>query len=435
MAFKKHLQRWRDKRKWRNVDILHERQATKPDYVVYTPQSLDGSTKDTGNEHFLVFPWPEDAPPGDQQLMAVWTQSSAEGQNNQRIVFSRSLDQGHTWTPPKVIAGPVPPKEGNMASWGFPLISKSGRIYAVYSQHTGIHDTFFHTTGLMHAVYSDDAGETWSAPQGVSMARSKWDNPDPTFPSNWIVWQRPMRWSEGKYFTGFTRWVSKAVRHPPPEKSWTAHESVVEFMRFENLDDDPEPRALVVSFFMSDDEALRVGYPGHDAVSVVQEPSIVALPDRRLFCVMRTRRGCPFFSLSVDAGVHWESPRPLRVQDGAEIIPHPLSPCPIYATGGGKFVLFHHGHDGTFNGWGPKDTLYHRRPIVVSRGHFQPDAAQPIWFDPPRFFMDHTGLGLGLSRRHDLAMYASFTPKLDGQNVLWYPDRKFFLLGKIVPSV
>ena len=50
--------------------IARELQRSAPDYVVYVPKSVDGSTFDTGNEHFLVFPGP------DGSLMAVWTQSS-----------------------------------------------------------------------------------------------------------------------------------------------------------------------------------------------------------------------------------------------------------------------------------------------------------------------------------------------------------------------
>ena len=44
-------------------------QCTRPDYIVYIPKSMDGSTHDTGNEHFLVFDGP------DGSLMTVWTQS------------------------------------------------------------------------------------------------------------------------------------------------------------------------------------------------------------------------------------------------------------------------------------------------------------------------------------------------------------------------
>jgi len=63
---------------WSDLDnkmnIETERLRTRPDYTAYVPKSLDGSTHDTGNEHFLVFESP------DGGLAAVWTQSTAEGE-------------------------------------------------------------------------------------------------------------------------------------------------------------------------------------------------------------------------------------------------------------------------------------------------------------------------------------------------------------------
>ena len=83
-------------------------QRSKPDYVVYMPRSVDGSTFDTGNEHFLVFDGP------DGSLMAVWTQSSYEGAGDHRIVFSRSDDEGSTWAPPQA---PGRPQPAGTATW------------------------------------------------------------------------------------------------------------------------------------------------------------------------------------------------------------------------------------------------------------------------------------------------------------------------------
>jgi len=406
------------------MDIEIELRRTNPDYVVYVPRSLDGSTCDTGNEHFLVFDGP------DGSLMTVWTQSTVEGQPDQRIVFSRSDDEGETWTPPRVIAGPAPHAEGKMASWGFPLVARSGRIYVIYSRHTGVNDLFTHTTGLMAGLYSDDAGDTWSEPQTIPMKRSKWDDPDPAVPANWIVWQKPERLSEGRYFAGFTRWVSPAVRHAPPVDHWTAHESVVEFMRFENIDDDPQPQDVQVSFFMSDGQALRVGFPGHPQVSVLQEPSVVALPHGRLFAAMRSPRGNPHYSVSEDHGRTWREPRVMLRHDAGPAMLHPCSPCPIYALGGGRYIFLHHNHDGHFEKWGPLDTSDHRRPVTVALGQYRPEADQPVWFSEPKLLMDNDGVRIGYGRgRADLAMYASFTTRR-GNRVLWYPERKFFLLGK-----
>ena len=62
--------------------------------------------------------------------------------------------------------------------------------------------------------------------------------------------------------------------------------------------------------------------------------------------------------------------------------------------------------------------------------------AQPIRFEDPKFFMDQKGVSLGkpgTNSRLDFALYASFTVRA-GQPVLWYPERKFFLLGPKITS-
>jgi hypothetical protein len=304
--------------------LSKELRRTEPDFVVYVPKSLDGSTFDTGNEHFLVFDGP------DGSLMAVWTQSSYEGAGDHRIVFSRSDDEGVTWSEPLRVAGPSRPGEGLMASWGFPVTSKSGRIYVVYNQYQGIDDVHHQFTGTMDCLYSDNCGKTWSAPQTILMPRSPHDHPDPNIPSNWIVWQKPIRDLQGRWFTGFSRWLSKAVRTPFHINSWTALESVVEFMRFENVDDDPPPRDIRVTYSAWGQNALRVPHYSNPLLSIAQEPSIVRLPDNRLFCVMRTMSGYVWYSLSEDDGATWRNPRPLLRRDHGKPILQPLCCCPIY---------------------------------------------------------------------------------------------------------
>ena len=412
--------------------IKTELNITKPDFVVFVPSVTDTNVTDTGNEHFLVFDGP------DGSLMAVWTQSSAEAQPDQHIAFARSTDEGKTWSAPRIVAGPKKPGDGHMASWGYPLVGKSGRIYVLYSQHIGKHDSFFHHTGWLHGVASDDNGQTWSKPQNVPVSRSINDNPDTNMPPNMLCWQKPLRLGkDGRYLAGFTRWTSFAVRKNPTP-SWISADARVEFMRFENVDENPEVQGLRISWFASNKEALAVPFPGHPEVSACQEPTIVKLPDGRLFCVMRTASGSPFWSVSADLGEHWTQPRRLLRKDGGEALRHPLSPCPMYDVGGntagsGRYALFIHNHDGHFQGYGPTDTGFHRRPIYLVPGRFQAGADQPVWFDEPRFFMDHKGVSLGkpgTNGRLDLALYSSFTVRR--QPVLWYPDRKFFLLGRVI---
>jgi len=417
-------------------DLKQEVQRTQPDFIVYVPKIQTDSLADTGNEHFLVFDGP------DGSLMAVWTQSSVENYDpslpgDQHIAFSRSTDEGVTWAPPRIIAGPKKAGECQIASWAYPLVSKSGRIYVLYSRHIGRFDTYFHHTGWLDGICSDDNGLTWSKPQNVPVSRSINDNPDPSMPPNMLCWQKPVRLGkDNRYLAGFTRWTSFTVRKPATE-SWISADARVEFMRFENVDADPEPKDLAIRWFAANEQALAVPFPGHPESSACQEPTMVKLPDGRLFCVMRTSSGSPFWSVSADSGETWIQPRRLLRCDGGASLPHPLSPCPMYDVGGntsgsGDYVLFIHNHDGHYKNFGPTESHGHRRPICIVRGHFQPGANQPVWFDEPELFMDHTGVGLGkpgTAGRTDLALYSSFTVR-NGQAVLWYPDRKFFLLGR-----
>ncbi|MFA6960407.1 MAG: exo-alpha-sialidase [Opitutaceae bacterium] len=403
------------------LDLHFEARRTAPDYFTYLPDASAGLTvAHASNEHFLVDRLP------DGRLFAVWTQSSFEGNPDQHIVFATSADDGKTWSAPVTIAGADVAKGLAMASWAFPLVSRGGRLYVIFSRHAGVNDIFTHTTGLMACIHSDDCGKTWSEQTILPMPRGKWDNPDPGIPANWIVWQKPIRIADGRYFTGFTRWVSPAVRPAKPIPKWWAEAAVVEFMRFENVDENPDPADLRITWLMSNEQALQTGLVGHPRVPCIQEPSLIVLPDGRLFCVMRTTLGSPYYSVGSADGSEWRTPEPLRQFDDGPVLPHPLSPCPIYEMEGSGYAFFYHGHNGYFLDKTPSDTSDHRRPVCLARGEFRPTARQPVWFSAPWFFMDNGGVSI---LRSDLALYASVTQSAEGI-VLWYPERKFFLLGK-----
>lgn len=419
-------------------DLKKEVMRTKPDYCVYSPESL--YAPDASNQHFLVFEGP------DGSLMAIWTSHAVEGGGNHHIRFSRSDDQGVTWSGSTVIAGSVDVNVEKQASWAFPMVSKNGRVYVLYNRSTGVADWetdkrfadaelkqgWHYVTGLIEGIYSDDNGVTWSDPQTVAMPRGPLDNPDPSIPASWIVWQKPERLSEGKYYAGYTRWVSPAVRTPKHNASVFSEESVVEFMRFENLDDDPEIRDLEITYHAWGDRALRVPYYNNPTMSCAQEPSIVRLPDGRLMAVMRTMSGYLWHSLSNDHGMSWCNPRPLLYRDHGKPILHPLSCSPIYLLRTGVFVLFIHNNDGRIQGQpDPEfgDVVLNRTPVYSVVGRYDETSEQPLVFDSPNLFIDNRRAGDTIYST--LALYGSYTNS-NGRDVFWYPDGKLFLLGKVL---
>ncbi len=383
-------------------------QFTKPDFVVYVPKVEPEKLGDTYDDHFQVF----DKPNG--KLFAVWCQASYEGAIDQHVAFSRSTDKGKTWEPPRILAGNRTLAEGiasngAIASWGFPMVSKTGRIYITYNQHVPGKSEGIPHSAWMTGIFSDDDGDTWSKPQTISIPRTSFDPVDATIPPGWIVWQKPLRLGkEGKYLVGVSR-------HAKPELRET-YNSATEFIRFENIDENPEPKDFITKWFMQGEKSLRNG-------KYCEEPSIVKLPDGRLFCVMRTGTGTPVWSISDDLGETWSAVKPLLMKDGGDPIPHSMSPCPIYDAKGneaasGLYMLFAHNK---YNAWS-KSPWQNRGPLYLFAGRFQKDADQPVWFDGPKRFAERSGGN---------SFYTSLTV-FDGKTVLWYPDQKFYLLGKII---
>ncbi|MBL8219145.1 MAG: exo-alpha-sialidase, partial [Bryobacterales bacterium] len=235
---------------------------------------------------------------------------------------------------------------------------------------------------------------------------------------------------------GYTHWLHPARALWKKTEAWTQIESVVEFLRYENVDQHPEPSALRVRYSAWGDKALRAPYWRDPLLSVSQEPSLVRLPDKRLFCTMRSNSGYIWYSLSADDGETWCNPRPLLRKDFGTPILQPVGCCPIYTLADGRFVLLHHNNRGIWDSK-PEKTHSPRRPAFLALGEFRPKADQPVWFSDSKEFVDNGDVGVdgrGDHPQKGIAIYTSFTTR-KSKNVLWYPDRKFFLLGKEVTSL
>nr|MCR5163346.1 glycoside hydrolase [Thermoguttaceae bacterium] len=204
---------------------------SKPDFVVYNPEVKEDVLGDCYNDHFQVFDGI------DGTMFATDCQATCEGALDQHVAFYRSDDHGKTWSKPKVLAGPkTMHDETPIASWGFAMVSKTGRIYVIYNQYVpGKVSTNRQHTGLMCGIYSDDKGETWSEPVLINgVPRSINDSSDQTIPSEWVVWQRPLRLggTDGHYLVGVTRYVAPENHHK--------YRTVTEFIHFPNIDENPE---------------------------------------------------------------------------------------------------------------------------------------------------------------------------------------------------
>jgi hypothetical protein len=204
-------------------------------------------------------------------------------------------------------------------------------------------------------------------------------------------------------------------------------------MRFDNIDEGPVPRDIKITWLPELQGSIRVPCPIEPersrGYSLCEEPSIVLLPDGRLFVVMRTVTGRIWYTVSDDDGLSWRPPEILRFTDGGDEIKHPKSPCPLFTLRDGRYLLFFHNHDGfSYGANGPWD-MNARRPLFVAVGEYRASAHQPIWFSQPKAVCDTQGVGVGPQSLIWLAMYSSLTEN-DGHRIFWYPDRKHFLLGR-----
>lgn len=407
-------------------DASIEWKRSNPDIVLYKPAGNE--SYDNDNEHFLVIK----APMSDE-LIATWTQSSCEGRGDNHLVIARSSD-GVKWSEPKYIIGVKPGTSEKQASWGFPVVSIKGRIYFFYTKEIDIFDNNRQGSGAMGCLYSDDNGFTWICGSDIPMPRSKYDNPDLKYPKNWIVWQLPIRDVNNKYIVGYTLVTSIAHRQLYP--MWVHADSRSYFMRFENIDDNPKPEEIDIRWLPNDDYGLESPNRTYENMSTNQEPSLVLLPDGRLFVTMRTMTGYMCYSVSDDNGETWREPEILRFKDNGEGIKHPLSPGPIYKVSNGKYFILYHNNEGEHLGfsqfkesWELNEANFFRNPTYISTGTFMKDAYQPIWFSLPNKLFDTDDIAVGPKKTAEIATYTSYI-EWKGKRILWYPDRKFYLLGK-----
>lgn len=370
-----------------------------PDFVVYDPTGGEirpWTDVPKWNEHLLV------QETKDGQLLAMWTSATST------VGYSRSKDGGRTWSPARFLSG--------VAAWQVPVIAPSGRIYLVYTKGG--------FKGGFEWRLSDDHGESWSDPVQLPFAKTDIDAAVP----KWISCTVPHFDSAGRPLIAYTLW---AGRRDVPGGTGPAGYCVIHLMRLENLDANPALEELEI-MWLNQDAPIKAPHENAPNGSFAQEPYIVDLPDGRMFMVFRTMLGEAWYTVSEDQGESWREPEPMRYTDGGRIMLNPVCPAPILRLGRGDYLFLFNNNDGYVYGAPGRWSQPNRRPAYLCRGEFRPKAHQPIWWsDPPLLFIDNAGKAF--RERLEAAPYVSLTEH-KGLRVMWYPDRKAFLLGKTIPD-
>ena len=403
-------------------------QRINPDYAVYLPSRAPYHPE--AADHTMV----DYTPGGD--LLAIWTSAFEFRGVDQSIAFSRSTDGGVSWSARGIVSGPGP-REGQKSQWGFPVVSSSGRIYVFYNKSTGIGYGAF-----LECKYSDDDGHTWiDGGVEIPYRRTKWDHPDPKVQSNCIIWQKATRDSKGRQVVPLTHGTHAYVK-PHLNAGGIGGtsrflsdlgETRCEFLRFDNIDEGPDPKELELTWLPDDEDLVSVPMTAEPwasaGYSFCQEPGLVLLPDGRLFTEMRTANGDIWYTVSDDDGHTWRETEVLRYRDGGDRMLNPISPSPMYRFEDGRYLIFLQNHDGYgYGGIGPLD-LNSRRPQFLAVGEYREGAHQPVWFSEPMLFCDTEMVGVFPDNMYWLSFYSSMTER-GGRRILWYTDRKLFFLGR-----
>lgn len=393
-------------------DPFHEFLVSKPDYVTFIPQTE--TNRFLTNQHYLTQQLKS------KRIFSIWTAGYMEASDNQSVLCHWSDDNGLTWTKFSVIDGPE--TDGKISSWAFFIyIENLNRIYVFYNKDTG--SRIYHQGELL-MKYSDDEGGSWSHSYKYSIEKGQYSAKGDTV-MYWWAYQNPIK-IENKYLVGFT----DIFPHEPD----IFYATEIRFLQFENITTETNPENLIITTWPKNGKVgLRGSYYGGTARSTLQEPSLIQLSDGRLFCVMRSGQGFPYYSISSDSGKTWMTPKRLRYSSNGDFIAHPLAPCPIYPIDNNQYVLIFNNNTGNANGGSsPSNGLKNRTPSFLAYAKETLTETQPISFSTPIRFLENYVRPYGPQSRTEIGTYPSMT-KLDNDYILWYPDRKHFLLGKKIP--
>ena len=215
----------------------------------------------------------------------------------------------------------------------------------------------------------------------IPVIRREADDPDPAMPPKWKVWTNTIRDSSGVLVVPVSG-ILTGRRHSA-SGHWT------DLIRFPNIDDGPEPEDLEMTWLP---EEPITPLPRHGI-----EPSIVLLPDGRLFMGLRTGEGSVWYTVSEDAeGRSWRRPEPMLGRRRARS--QSREPVPCFHLADGRYLLQYHNNDGSASG-GPQPMWsrpysFSRRSMFIAVGEYGRMRTSP-YVQPGQEDRGHTECGRG----------------------------------------
>jgi hypothetical protein len=252
-------------------------------------------------------------------LMVITTSRDREGGTDQHMVFSRSTDQGRTWSD---VWNSLELDEGRRPSWGTLYVTSFGRVYCFYNLEP------LEGRGILYCFrYSDDGGRNWSTRAQLPL-RETFHNHEYEDAHSWGI-DPPERIGDVVYW-GFTRFGG-------PEKRGEGF-----VFRSPNLDTETDPARLKFEMLPEGDHGVY-----SDRVGLLREEhNVVGLSDGSLVMYFRTLQGYLAEAYSHDAGHTWTEPDFARYGLGGRRIKQTRA-CPrVWRLENGRFLLWYHHNDG-----------------------------------------------------------------------------------------
>jgi hypothetical protein len=313
----------------------------------------------------------------DGTWFTTWGQGVSECHPDERIVSSKSIDMGKTWSLPKVIDQSNMELEERVA-YGIPfVVPTTGRIYLFFfigantegklwaaekRRDWSVRKYPLHESGILNFRYSDDAGDTWSQRYPIVLP-DRDINAIPGRIHGWLNHSPIILPSGDVIFTSsHLRCGCNTIRN------WKLGAAEVNVIKCCNILTESDPNKLEFKLLPEGPFGIRTNVKDNwdnphlkrhlkyhnglqeETLWSFQEMTVIPAPDGRLIGIGRAYLGSPGYTVSHDNGNTWSRSMPLHYAPDGEPIRHPMTMCPVAMTSSGKVILMFTDNDGSQRG-------------------------------------------------------------------------------------